>query len=51
MCFSVQLERNEISMGDYALIALIGVLGGVAIGIQSPIAGAMGQKSVVRPAA
>jgi transporter family-2 protein len=31
-------------MGDYALIALIGVLGGVAIGIQSPIAGAMGQR-------
>jgi transporter family-2 protein len=31
-------------MGDYALIALIGVLGGVVIGIQSPIAGAMGQR-------
>jgi transporter family-2 protein len=31
-------------MLDKSLIILIGLLGGVAVGIQSPIAGAMGQK-------
>jgi len=31
-------------MLDYLFVILIGLLGGVAVGIQSPIAGAMGQK-------
>lgn len=31
-------------MADFLFLALVGVLGGVAVGIQSPIAGAMGQK-------
>jgi transporter family-2 protein len=31
-------------MFEYSLILLIGLIGGVAVGIQSPIAGAMGQR-------
>ena len=31
-------------MLPFALVVLIGLTGGVAVGIQSPIAGAMGQK-------
>ncbi len=31
-------------MADFLFVALVGILGGVAVGIQSPIAGAMGQK-------
>lgn len=31
-------------MLEYALVVLVGLLGGVSVGIQSPIAGAIGQK-------
>ena len=31
-------------MFEYLLIVLIGLIGGIAVGIQSPIAGAMGQR-------
>lgn len=31
-------------MWDYLWVILVGLLGGVAVGVQSPIAGAMGQK-------
>lgn len=31
-------------MIDYLLTVLVGLLGGIAVGIQSPIAGAMGQR-------
>lgn len=31
-------------MLEYALIVLVGLIGGAAVGIQSPIAGAMGQR-------
>jgi bacterial/archaeal transporter family-2 protein len=31
-------------MLEFGLVILIGLIGGIAVGIQSPIAGAMGQK-------
>ncbi len=31
-------------MSEYVSIVLVGLLGGIAVGIQSPIAGAMGQR-------
>jgi transporter family-2 protein len=42
--FAVCGQWSKEFMLDYALIIFIGLLGGVAVGIQSPIAGAMGQK-------
>lgn len=37
-------QVGDMEMRELGLVLLVGLIGGIAVGIQSPIAGAMGQK-------